>query len=187
MSHKLLHQGSVKDIYQYSENELLFKFSNRYSIFDWGEMPDHIPGKGSALATMGDTLLSYLQKQGIKTHYIGRGEQKEDLIVKAVKVPRDGVEIYQHQPNSILIPLEVIFRFGVPKGSSLIKKGFKEGEEFTEPKLDFTTKLERMDRVLSPEEAKNLAGMTDQEWNSLLATTQTIAKKLKSEIGRAHV
>ena len=23
---------------------------DRYSVFDWGEMPDHLPGKGRALA-----------------------------------------------------------------------------------------------------------------------------------------
>ena len=180
MSLKLLHQGSVKDIYQAAENELLFRFSNRYSIFDWGQMPDEIPEKGSALATMGDLLMRHLRDHGIKTHYIQRGELKEDLIVKAVSVPRDGVGIYQKNPNSILIPLEVIYRFGVPKGSSLIRKGFKEGEEFSPPRIDFTTKLERMDRALTPDEAKQMAGMSEDEWHSLLTMTQTIAQKLKN-------
>ena len=30
-----------------------FHFSDRYSVFDWGEMPDHIDGKGAALCLMG--------------------------------------------------------------------------------------------------------------------------------------
>lgn len=191
---KLLHQGSVKDIYQDCDQELVFRFSNRYSIFDWGEMPDQIPGKGAALATMGASLLAYLQKEGIPTHYVGRGKTPEDLVVREVKVPRDGVEIYQQRPSSILIPLEVIYRFGAPQGSSLIRKlkteadwklagfdrAYREGEEFSSMAIDFTTKLEKLDRPLSRDEAKQLAGMNDTEWKALLHATQTIAKKLKS-------
>lgn len=191
---RLLHRGSVKDIYQYSDRELLFKFSNRYSIFDWGEMPDQIPGKGAALATMGHLLLTDLKQQGFRTHYLKRGNEKEDLVVRAVDVPRDGVEIYQKSPHSILIPLEVIYRFGVPKGSSLIRKlkteadwklaGFdrfyREGEEFSSMAMDFTTKLEKMDRPLARTEAKMLAGMNDVEWKALLSATQKIALRLKT-------
>jgi phosphoribosylaminoimidazole-succinocarboxamide synthase len=190
---KLLHRGSVKDIYQSSPGELIFRFSNRYSIFDWGEMPDQIPGKGAELAKMGAVLLNYLQKEGIPTHYIGQGETHEDLVVREVKVPRDGVEIYQQRPSSTLIPLEVIYRFGAPQGSSLIRKlkteadwklagfdrAYREGEEFSSMAMDFTTKLEKLDRPLTKDEAKQLAGMNDSEWKSLIAVTQTIAKKLK--------
>ena len=93
-----------------------------------------------------------------------------------------------------MIPLEVIYRFGAPSGSSLLKKyrteeewiraGFdrkyQEGEEFLNVKLDFTTKLERMDRVLTNEEAKHLAGMNESEWKSLLEITHSIAQELKS-------
>ncbi|MBC7396660.1 MAG: hypothetical protein H7333_04380, partial [Bdellovibrionales bacterium] len=167
MSEKLLHRGSVKDIYEISEQELLFRFSNRYSIFDWGEMPDAIPNKGRSLAKLGNKLLAHLSQEGFPTHFLRAGEQSEDMIVKAVAVPRDNVSIYQSRPNNILIPLEVIYRFGVPKGSSLLKRyttetewlqaGFDrqycEGETFNEVKLDFTTKLERLDRVLADGEA----------------------------------
>ncbi len=193
MNLELLHRGSVKDIYQVSDDELLFRFSNRYSIFDWGEMPDAIPGKGAALCTMGKKLLSHLETRGFRTHYLGSGERPEDFRVRSVKVPRDDISVYQSRPSSILIPLEVIYRFGAPKGSSLLKKykteeewihaGFdrkySEGEFFTEVKLDFTTKLERLDRVLTPAEAKNLSGMNDAEWKSLLETTKSVAMELK--------
>jgi len=181
-SFKLLHKGSVKDIYEHATGQLMFRFSDRYSIFDWGEMPDLIPEKGKSLATMGDLLLTYLEKQGIKTHYVGRGDGKEDLIVKSVDVPRDNIEIYQKRPSNILIPLEVIYRFGVPKGSSLLKKfpgKYTEGQEFAEPLIDFTTKLERMDRPLTREEAKLLAGMNGAEWQALLDVTGKIAGLLK--------
>jgi len=51
--------GSVKDleiVKKPTKDEMgvgRFHFSDRYSVFDWGEMPDHIPSKGAALCLMG--------------------------------------------------------------------------------------------------------------------------------------
>ena len=48
---KLKYRGSVKDIYGPDEDgALFFRFSDRYSIFDWGEMPDQLTNKGKSLA-----------------------------------------------------------------------------------------------------------------------------------------
>jgi phosphoribosylaminoimidazole-succinocarboxamide synthase len=198
MKPELLHRGSVKDIYRLSEQELLFRFSDRYSIFDWGEMPDAIPGKGEALALMGRKLLAHLEQCGFTTHYLGEGFEARDMKVKSVDVPRGNIEIYQSQPKNILIPLEVIFRFGAPKGSSLLRRyktenewkaaGFDhqylEGEFFNEIKIDFTTKLERQDRVLTDAEAKKLAGMSDAEWAELKSLTTKIANEIKIVFGK---
>jgi len=57
----LLYRGSVKDLYSCAEPGLcLFRYSDRYSIFDWGEMPDLIPGKGDALASMARDFFALL-------------------------------------------------------------------------------------------------------------------------------
>ena len=51
--------GSVKDlkiIEKATENKAgvgQFYYSDRYSVFDWGEMPDAIKDKGKALCMMG--------------------------------------------------------------------------------------------------------------------------------------
>ena len=51
--------GSVKDltiITPATPNQMgsgRFFFSDRYSVFDWGEMPDRIPRKGEAIALLG--------------------------------------------------------------------------------------------------------------------------------------
>jgi phosphoribosylaminoimidazole-succinocarboxamide synthase len=58
-----------------------------------------------------------------------------------------------------LIPLEVIFRFGVPKGSNLLTRKdwypfpIFEGAEFERPLIEFSTKLESKDRILTYQEA----------------------------------
>src|SRR5208283_2683767 len=48
-----------------------FRFSDRYSVFDWGEMPDNIEGKGAALCLMGAYCFEKLEKKGVNTHYRG--------------------------------------------------------------------------------------------------------------------
>ncbi len=49
----------------------VFEFSDRYSVFDWGEMPDLIPGKGASLCTMGAFNFELLETEGVPTHYEG--------------------------------------------------------------------------------------------------------------------
>jgi phosphoribosylaminoimidazole-succinocarboxamide synthase len=48
-----------------------FVFTDQYSVFDWGEMPDHVPGKGASLCTMGAYNFDRLEAEGIPTHYVG--------------------------------------------------------------------------------------------------------------------
>ncbi|MBN2396100.1 MAG: phosphoribosylaminoimidazolesuccinocarboxamide synthase, partial [Candidatus Atribacteria bacterium] len=54
-----------------------FYFSDRYSVFDWGEMPDHIEQKGAALCISAAYFFEKLEKIGISTHYIGLIEDNE--------------------------------------------------------------------------------------------------------------
>ena len=69
--------GSVKDLKVIREatpnnpGQGKFVFSDRYSVFDWGEMPDHIKNKGAALCLMGAYCFDKAEEHGIKTHYRG--------------------------------------------------------------------------------------------------------------------
>jgi len=123
-----------------------FHFSDRYSVFDWGEMPDHIEGKGAALCLMGAYFFEKLEAMGMATHYLGVvGEdgvarRLEDLDrpadtmeVKLVRVIEPGTvgdaydySAYRGERGNFLIPLEVIYRNSLPEGSSVFKR-LKEG------------------------------------------------------------
>jgi phosphoribosylaminoimidazole-succinocarboxamide synthase len=48
-----------------------FVFTDDYSVFDWGRMPDEIPDKGASLCTMGAFNFELLEAEGIPTHYLG--------------------------------------------------------------------------------------------------------------------
>ncbi|NDG85123.1 MAG: hypothetical protein EBX52_08835 [Proteobacteria bacterium] len=185
----LIHAGSVKDIYKEgAPGELLFRFSDRYSVFDWGQMPDAIPGKGAALARMGRIFFEEAAALGVATHYLGPGPDENSFRVKEISVPRGRMDVYRESPEWTLIPLEVIFRFGVPKGSSLLarSKDYFEGQEFKEPLLDFTTKLERLDRPLTHDEARALSGMNDREWSALAQTVLRVSRKARIRIWKQN-
>jgi phosphoribosylaminoimidazole-succinocarboxamide synthase len=143
--------GSVKDletIKKPTKNTMgigRFHFSDRYSVFDWGEMPDHIDGKGAALCTMGGYCFEKLEDKGVMTHYRGLvdahgkavcfDELKEPpnvMEIDLVNVYRpesyvqDGklkydYSVYTPTLKNFLIPLEIIYRNCLPEGSSVFK------------------------------------------------------------------
>ncbi len=144
--------GSVKDlkIIREATNENTgigrFIFSDRYSIFDWGEMPDTIPHKGIAIAILGSYFFEKLEQTGISTHYLGLVENNtakkladiENLsntmevnllrvIKPELKGDRYDYSQYKKEKGGFLIPLEVIYRNTLPQGSSVFKR-LKNGE-----------------------------------------------------------
>lgn len=223
--------GSVKDleiIKNPTPNSMgtgRFHFSDRYSVFDWGEMPDQIPGKGAALCLMGAYCFERLEEKGIKTHYkglvdingktIGFKQANQPINVMEVsnvniyrpesRVSEGKLEydysLYTPKLKNCLIPLEIIYRNGLPEGSSVFKRleqgkttlkelGLdhqpKPGERFDKPIFDVSTKLEKTDRYISWDEAKKIAGLTDEELNeakNVLSKVNDIITKMASRAG----
>ena len=121
-----------------------FTFSDRYSVFDWGPMPDTIPGKGASLCTMGAFNFELFADAGIPTHYRGVIPPEGDdptsiancespptvMAIDLAMVPElpetgDGYDyetFHQEAGESFVVPLEVIFRNRVPIGSSLRRR-----------------------------------------------------------------
>ena len=191
----LIYKGSVKDILSDTEDTLLFKFSDRYSIFDWGQMPDLIDQKGEALASMAASFFKILDEKGIKTHFISKTDKetikvKKVNILKPVKIENQwDYKAYKNKPTNTLVPLEVIFRKGIPSGSSFTKRNHSksylanlglnkvplEGEMLEETIIEFSTKLEPIDRYLDYAEAQSIAGLSDIELEELINLTKMIA------------
>ncbi|MEK6579868.1 MAG: phosphoribosylaminoimidazolesuccinocarboxamide synthase, partial [Bdellovibrionota bacterium] len=238
-SYATLYEGSVKDlkgpITVGSDSCLVFDYTDAYSVFDWGRMPDLLPNKGEALATLAGCWLEKLEKSetwqafskssvalqlrkanrfgsafieagealqqtGLRTHYRGMlssGEKPKSvsqltvasqqfavLQVSAVR-PKSEIILGRTVPNYLstrsspaprLIPLEVVFRFSCPEGSSLIDRasrdstymasiGFGEyqavgGQKWGFPVLEIFTKLESSDRPLTLSEGLAISGLT---------------------------
>jgi len=217
--------GSVKDleVIMKPTHDVMgvgrFHFSDRYSVFDWGEMPDHIVGKGAALCLMGAHCFERLEEKGVKTHYRGLVDEMGRVVrINELERPTDVMEInlvnvyrprafveggklkydystYTPNLRNYLIPLEIIYRNGLPEGSSIFKRleqGFitleelgldhmpRPGERLTKPIFDVSTKLEEGDRYVSWKEAQKIAGLKDEEVDEvkalLLKVDETISE-----------
>lgn len=206
--------GSVKDIEVVKKPTKdtmgvgRFHFSDRYSVFDWGEMPDHIEGKGAALCLMGAYCFERLEREGINTHFRGLVTRDGKLVsFEELEQPTNVMEfnlvnvfrpkayrengklkydygMFTSKLRNCLIPLEVIYRNGLPEGSSIFKRlerglitveelGLdhypKLGERLSKPIFDVSTKLEEKDRYVTWEEAQIIAGLTDEEMEEVKA------------------
>ena len=215
--------GSVKDleiVKKPTESSMgvgRFCFSDRYSVFDWGEMPDKIAGKGQALCLIGAYCFELLEKRGIKSHFRGLVDANGKVTkFRELKQPSDMMEVslvnvyepiaheksgklsydysfYTPKLKNCLIPLEIIYRNGLPEGSSVFKRleqgkttlknlGLDHypapGEHFSRPLFDVSTKLEQIDRYVTWDEAKVIAGLTNLE----LVAVKTILSKVNDTI-----
>lgn len=180
-------QGSVKDIHVLSEPTkdkaglARFFFTEHYSVFDYGRMPDLIPGKGESICRMASYNFEKLKNLGIKSHYIKMVSSNEiEVSLYRVLDPRK-FSLGQEKKN-YLIPLEIIFRNSLPKGSSVFKrlekgeatleslgltKMPKPGEKLEKPLLDVSTKLEDKDRYLTWKEAQEISALSDKQLTEL--------------------
>ena len=153
--------GSVKDLtviekpLKNKSGRGRFIFSDRYSVFDWGEMPDHIPNKGKSLCISAAYFFEKIESMGIKTHYLGLVEDGQLKRISNVKGPVDIMEVkllrvlkpsktadgydysdYKKEDSNFLVPLEVIFRNSLPAGSSVFKRLKKRELELKELGLE---------------------------------------------------
>jgi phosphoribosylaminoimidazole-succinocarboxamide synthase len=201
-----------------------FHFSDRYSVFDWGEMPDLIDGKGEALCMMGAYCFERLEEKGVRTHYRGLVDKSGKVVgfdeleqpsnvmeINLVNVYRpkayvkDGklkydYGVYLTELKNYLIPLEIIYRNGLPEGSSVFKRleqglvtvedlGLdhypKAGEKLEKPIFDVSTKLEEGDRYVSWAEAQRIAGLSDGELEEVKALLLKVDGLISELAGRA--
>jgi phosphoribosylaminoimidazole-succinocarboxamide synthase len=123
----------------------IFEFTDDYSVFDWGKMPDQIPDKGASLCTMGAFNFESLEAGGVPTHYRGvvsdgnvtdletaldHSDAPREMAIDLTMAPdlpfEDGRYDYDAYYDAVgdhyLIPLEIVFRNRVPVGSSLRKR-----------------------------------------------------------------
>lgn len=146
-----------------------FKFSDRYSVFDWGEMPDNIPCAGASRCMSSSYFFERLKDRGVRTHYKGLADgtgrvytaaeapgpmtRMEIDVVRVIKPWPIGMKYgYSFFRNTgknhegcFVVPLEVIYRNTLPRGSSVFRR-LEEG----------SLSLRTMGLEEMPEEGKTL-------------------------------
>jgi phosphoribosylaminoimidazole-succinocarboxamide synthase len=252
----LIYEGSVKRVWKPEtiDDILWFEYTDDYSVFDWGKMPDTILNKGRALAALGAFFFLYLERteiwaslpgsenlrrfdrqwqdarwshrvykavlsrHGAPHHFkglvkgdgqpagwkdvAGKGVTYLQALPAAVFRPEpyqliaETVYYYSRRPVDVqrrLVPLEVVFRFGMPPGSSLkrrleenpdyalilgLTKPPREGEWFAHPVIELFTKLEPKDRLLSVQEALLISGLSPEEFEAMIELSYDAALAL---------
>lgn len=137
--------GSVKDLTIVEGAPFptgILAFSDRYSVFDWGEMPDHIPYRGLSRAMMSAYFFEQLIKRGLRTHYHGMKnedgiftrtdmftEPSNEMMIYLLDIVKpvltDGkydYSVFRKMVDGFLLSAEVIYRNEVPIGSSVFRR-----------------------------------------------------------------
>lgn len=279
------YQGSVKNVLgpvkSGNSDAFVFQYSDSFSVFDWGKLPDELSQKGEALAIISSYLferlespkawkefsgtpqaqsirkgistlsakiggmkinpnqppvtIAYLfnelgeklQYEGLRTHYLGAQESWDQTpkplselkkpfryyAVKKVSVcppteekvlGRSVLDYSDSRESSLpkLIPLEVVFRYSCPQGSSLLKRVQKNADylsslplpvvenpedlekQFDAPLIEFFTKLESTDRPVMLTEAIAISGMKPKVIEEMVLKTIWVAGFLKAEFAK---
>jgi phosphoribosylaminoimidazole-succinocarboxamide synthase len=199
---RLLRKGKVKEVYEVSEDELEFVFTDQISVFD-KVIPTLVPHKGETLCRTSAHWFNIVGDLGIRTHFL-RLEGRNRMRVRRVNVIPDYDRITPKTTN-FLIPLEIIARYYVA-GSlhDRIKSGTirpeaagfpkghvpRYGDALPEPFIEVTTKLEKVDRELTTKEALEISKLRKQEYDDLVEAVLKIDRRLNSEVrkrGLVHV
>lgn len=125
----------------------IMKFSDRFSVFDYGVMPDTIEGKGAALCIISAYFFEKVKEKDIvRTHYISLlvnrttyrthelYEPTDEMLVRVFRVFKPEIVNgkYDYTPFKLLkrnyvLPIEVIYRNYLPEGSSVFRR-LEKGE-----------------------------------------------------------
>ncbi len=199
---QLIRTGKVKEVYTFAQNELLFRFTDNVSVFD-KIIPSQIPRKGEVLCRTAVFWFRECERLGIRTHFKAIHDV-DKMLVKKVEVIPDYDKLSTTRTN-YLIPLEVICRHYVagslhdrlkrgeirPEALGLQAGKVPEyGTKLPTPFIEFTTKLEKVDRELTEAEAMTISAITPAELaaikSAVLAIDGVITRRAE-KAGLIHV
>ncbi len=158
-----------------------FQFTDDYSIFHLGKMPDRIPAKGEAGCRIAVANLQALEAEGIPTHF-HRAVGKDRMEFQLLRILNPADKPIQRGEHAYFVPLQVIFRNSLPQGASVFQRlaqgevslqslGLKSlpepGVRLSHPLIEYMSKLDEIDEFISRSAAQELAGLTDIQMNRL--------------------
>ena len=171
--------GKAKDIYETSNGNLLFEFTDRVTAFD-GKKKAEYQEKGEITCRVAEYWFNILEQEGIPTHYI------------SCPTPTS-----MHVKRLDIVPVEVIWR-NYAAGSLLRRYDAGEVElpDGVEPKegapipggmIEFTTKFEAVDRPVDVNEIQSNGWMSEQEIGHVTKLTKRINEILSRGLDDAGI
>ncbi|MFB6810047.1 phosphoribosylaminoimidazolesuccinocarboxamide synthase [Streptomyces sp. NPDC056387] len=186
---------STKDLYTLAPprdgrpGDGILTFTDRYSVYDFGVMPDEIPGKGKASCAMAVRSFGLMHEAGIGTHFV---EQVSD---NAIRIKLLDIDFEGARPRTGpggMIPLQVVYRNALARESSvhrrvaagrldpaLVPDRREPGSPWlSEVMVEFTTKFEETDRFVTREEAAAVGRITPEDIARIEKLTRQLAPVL---------
>mgnify|MGYP001544995693 CR=1 FL=1 len=154
---KQIYEGKAKILYEGPEPGTVIQYFKDDATAFNNQKHAVLEGKGVLNNRISEFVMVGLERIGIPTHFIKRLNMREQLIYH--------VEI---------IPLEVVIR-NVAAGSICKRLGFKEGEPFARPVVEFYYKKDELGDPLVSEDQINAFGWANpQEIDDMMAYTLRI-------------
>ena len=167
---EMLYEGKAKKVYATDKaDEVIVYYKDDATAFN-GEKKGQIEDKGVMNNEITTILFELLEKKGVKTHFIKKLNEREQLCKK--------VEI---------VPLEVIVR-NVAAGSMAKRLGLEEGFKLKTTVFEFSYKDDELgDPLINSYHAVAIGAATFEEIDTLLAMTAKINDILKEVFAAQNI
>ncbi len=154
-----IYEGKAKKVYATDDDALVIvSYKDDATALD-GLKKGTIVGKGEINNRMSNRIMSLLEKNGVKTHFVEELSPRETLVKKVS-----------------IVPLEVIIR-NISAGSFAKRFGVEEGIVFSEPTIEFSYKCDELhDPLMNAYHAVALGVAT---WDEI-ATIKEMAFKINA-------
>jgi phosphoribosylaminoimidazole-succinocarboxamide synthase len=167
---EMMYEGKAKKIYATDKaDEVIIYYKDDATAFN-GEKKGQIEDKGVMNNEITAILFELLEKKGVKTHFIKKLSDREQLCKK--------VEI---------VPLEVIVR-NVAAGSMAKRLGLEEGYKLKTTVFEFSYKDDELgDPLINSYHAVAIGAATFEEIDMILKMTATINDVLKEVFAAQNI
>ena len=157
-----LYEGKAKVVYATdSDNLVVVYFKDETTAFD-GEKREVLEDKGVINCAITTVVFEYLEKHGIKTHFVERLSPRE-LLVKKCEI----------------IPVEVVVR-NIAAGSFSKRYGVPEGTPLKEPLVEYFYKSDELhDPMICPNHVYLFDWATREELAQMTKTALQVNELLK--------
>ena len=176
---RFLRSGKVKDIYDAGEEKLLFVYTDRLSSHDV-MLADKVPHKGEVLCRLSTYCFTNCSVSGIETHLIDIPAPDRMLVKKL-----------------FLIPIEVIGRnylYGsywkrLQRGEVNLPEGTDPvlAAKLSEPVIEFTTKLEAKDRLITEQDIISYGWLKPEEIEQVKEITLKLNELMLKDSEKAGI
>ena len=167
---EMMYEGKAKRIYATEKaDEVIVYYKDDATAFN-GEKKDQINNKGILNNAITSMIFEMLNKEGIKTHFIEKLNEREQLCNK--------VDI---------VPLEVIVR-NVAAGSMAKRLGLEEGYKLKTTVFEFSYKDDELgDPLINSYHAVAIGAATFEEIKTILDMTAKINDLLKEFFAKLNI